>query len=742
MTDGIQWAAIEFQWFYGPLSSNGLTPFNPIDDSVVPQSRYRARYNWGAGKVWGSNGGGGYLRKEISGVDIWAGSAWARQDGRDGSEVLVEDELTDNYAKLAAVWARDGRREAWSEKKVSCGRMVASSCSLAVGRGLSTHLQYKETSALIELNLFRAGTTSRIRVWEGVDSAEWGYETVLQRGPWSPRAASSTYAMSGLWVYKEYEWMEVPTEMLPGRAVGLDQTASPQMQGKISNLCALSGLALGTATKGIQDSQGQQQLTQNTHNTHFHNTSLITYDRGNLPSVPTQRSAVPTTIYKALIYYSGYCLLYKYYEITGSVAFERYSQLILPTCAATPDILFMFHISFLMSLAFPREPGCFQIRRSPLVMPSSRHQPVTMHRVPRFTSYVASDILGDFLNYMTGGYSLEAHNNPYSEGCGSQMHGKLWWKEVSEKTIVYRKRKKKLAKNGKIARDSGITLPSGASCGVRGIWVDARCSEVPVGTVTVRLEGLGKTSGKVGGAGRPRSTRRLSALGTNRDCVGVSSPRRRYLPHHLLGHITVPLGSSGPTTTSAMCTWCKYRHQRLDYTGEAERSDVASRSIAKFVGKRNYRPFAFEGPGNIYVVGRISDTNTTKFDQLRPGQRQDAIDLKGGHTKRMARRRREYESCERGQKMVWICKYSVDRWYYCERLFHLCLFRVGGLRAIWRCPCGTAHRKFLFFDSVGRLAAFHAVMEEVLELMGEKVERSFFPPSVETKAIYDFICAS
>ncbi|KAJ6503592.1 hypothetical protein C8R45DRAFT_923940 [Mycena sanguinolenta] len=39
-----------------------------------------------------------------------------------------------------------------------------------------------------------------------------------------------------------------------------------------------------------------------------------------------------------------------------------------------------------------------------------------VHRVPRFTSYVASDILGDFLNYMTGGYSLEAHDNPYSEG--------------------------------------------------------------------------------------------------------------------------------------------------------------------------------------------------------------------------------------------------------------------------------------------------------------------------------------
>ncbi|KAJ6470899.1 hypothetical protein C8R45DRAFT_1104601 [Mycena sanguinolenta] len=213
---------------------------------------------------------------------------------------------------------------------------------------------------------------------------------------------------------------------------------------------------------------------------------------------------------------------------------------------------------------------------------------------------------------------------------------------------------------------------------------------------------------------------------------GFATDARQDIPHHLLGHITVPPGSSGPTTTSATCTWCEYRHRRLDYTGEAERSDLATHramlrdaAIAKFVGKRNYHPFAFEGPGDIYVVARISDTNATKFDQLHPEQRQDAIDLKGGHTKRMARRRRD-----------------VDRRYYCERLFHLCLFRVGGLRAIWRCPCGTAHREFLFFDSVGGVAAFHAVMEEVLELMGEKVGRSFFPPSVETKAIYDFICAS
>ncbi|KAJ6461312.1 hypothetical protein C8R45DRAFT_941213 [Mycena sanguinolenta] len=40
-----------------------------------------------------------------------------------------------------------------------------------------------------------------------------------------------------------------------------------------------------------------------------------------------------------------------------------------------------------------------------------------VHWVPRFTSYVASDIPGDFPNYMTGGYSLEAHDKPYSKRC-------------------------------------------------------------------------------------------------------------------------------------------------------------------------------------------------------------------------------------------------------------------------------------------------------------------------------------
>ncbi|KAJ6452928.1 hypothetical protein C8R45DRAFT_945396 [Mycena sanguinolenta] len=164
-------------------------------------------------------------------------------------------------------------------------------------------------------------------------------------------------------------------------------------------------------------------------------------------------------------------------------------------------------------------------------------------------------------------------------------------------------------------------------------------------------------------------------------------------------------------------------------------------TIDKFIAKRSRRPFALEGPGYIYVVARIAHKNAHKFGELRVDERLEVLDLKGGHTRQMDRHPCEYTSCGRGQNIIWICKYTVTRRYYCERLLYLCLFGMGGVRAGGRCPCDTLHRKFLLFETVGGLQAFHGVMEKVLEFMGEEMERSFFAPAVETQVIYEFICA-
>ncbi|KAJ6506547.1 hypothetical protein C8R45DRAFT_1175593 [Mycena sanguinolenta] len=81
-------------------------------------------------------------------------------------------------------------------------------------------------------------------------------------------------------------------------------------------------------------------------------------------------------------------------------------------------------------------------------------------------------------------------------------------------------------------------------------------------------------------------------------------------------------------------------------------------AIDKFLNKRSCRPFALEGPGDIYVVTRISEQNARNFNNLDADQWMNAIDLKGGHTKQMEHRRSEYTACESGQKMIWICKYG------------------------------------------------------------------------------------
>ncbi|KAJ7509090.1 hypothetical protein B0H11DRAFT_1901855 [Mycena galericulata] len=167
--------------------------------------------------------------------------------------------------------------------------------------------------------------------------------------------------------------------------------------------------------------------------------------------------------------------------------------------------------------------------------------------------------------------------------------------------------------------------------------------------------------------------------------------------------------------------------------------------IASFVAHRQTQPYAREGKGDIYLVASVlnSDIHDFRRHRITGATLLEKVAFKGGHTKRMARRQMEYGKCEgRRRTLIWICRYTVQRRYYCERLFHLRLFERGGVRDVHKCTCKVAHREFLTFPSIGGLAQGHATMKSVLRAMGEQIHTTFFSPSPATKDIYNLILQS
>ncbi|KAJ7477043.1 hypothetical protein B0H11DRAFT_2234995 [Mycena galericulata] len=167
--------------------------------------------------------------------------------------------------------------------------------------------------------------------------------------------------------------------------------------------------------------------------------------------------------------------------------------------------------------------------------------------------------------------------------------------------------------------------------------------------------------------------------------------------------------------------------------------------IASFVAHRQTQPYVREGKGDIYLVASVRNSDIRDFRRHRitGAALLEKVAFKGGHTKRMARRQKEYRKCEgRHRTLIWICRYTVQRRYYCERLFHLRLFERGGKRDIHKCTCKVVHREFLTFPSIGGLAQGHATMKSILRAMGERIRRIFFSPSPATKDIYELILRS
>ncbi|KAJ7821999.1 hypothetical protein B0H14DRAFT_2598797 [Mycena olivaceomarginata] len=176
------------------------------------------------------------------------------------------------------------------------------------------------------------------------------------------------------------------------------------------------------------------------------------------------------------------------------------------------------------------------------------------------------------------------------------------------------------------------------------------------------------------------------------------------------------------------------------------------RLCAAFFAKRDRLGYSGDGPGLIYIVASFK-----KPDGVPLFKKPDAValgpdtmrflaqlNIKGGLTQpdRMERRRTEYRKCEEDNTHVWICTYEVSRRLYCERLLHLTLLRDGATRDRTPCKCGVSHREYFNFLSIGGLSQLHATTVSVLKLIGEPIRRKSFPPSDDTKAVYDLIRAT
>ncbi|KAJ7642984.1 hypothetical protein DFH06DRAFT_1333775 [Mycena polygramma] len=162
---------------------------------------------------------------------------------------------------------------------------------------------------------------------------------------------------------------------------------------------------------------------------------------------------------------------------------------------------------------------------------------------------------------------------------------------------------------------------------------------------------------------------------------------------------------------------------------------------------RQTTPHGREGRGWVYVVASVPNDAISDFRSrlIRATDLLAVTALKGGHTKRMARRRAEYKKCNGSppvgppRTLVWICRYRVRRRCFCEQLLHLRLFKHGGVRASFPCRCQVAHREFNWLNSIGGVLGFQTRMKGALRTMGEPVRVRYFLPSPGMKDVYKVI---
>ncbi|KAJ7907147.1 hypothetical protein B0H13DRAFT_1879858 [Mycena leptocephala] len=163
------------------------------------------------------------------------------------------------------------------------------------------------------------------------------------------------------------------------------------------------------------------------------------------------------------------------------------------------------------------------------------------------------------------------------------------------------------------------------------------------------------------------------------------------------------------------------------------------------LASRRRRLYKREGPGKLYVTTRIpaADIRNYEAGKLTAAALVAKLEFKLGHTKSLARRRRQYRKCDKTQIQthLWLWSYDVPHRYLAERMIHLRLFGRDAQTLVHPClGCGVQHREFFCLASVGGLAGLHRIVREVLGLLGQKaVKCILLKPPPELEDIWDLL---
>ncbi|KAJ7831374.1 hypothetical protein B0H13DRAFT_2371476 [Mycena leptocephala] len=144
-----------------------------------------------------------------------------------------------------------------------------------------------------------------------------------------------------------------------------------------------------------------------------------------------------------------------------------------------------------------------------------------------------------------------------------------------------------------------------------------------------------------------------------------------------------------------------------------------------------------------YNTNPAADIRNYEAGKLTAAALVAKLEFKLGHTKSLARRRREYRKCDKTQIQthLWLWSYDVPHRYLAERMIHLRLFGRDAQTLVHPClGCGVQHREFFCLASVRGLAGLHRIVREVLGLLGQKaVKRTLLKPPPELEDIWDLL---
>ncbi|KAJ7473881.1 hypothetical protein B0H11DRAFT_1918694 [Mycena galericulata] len=195
--------------------------------------------------------------------------------------------------------------------------------------------------------------------------------------------------------------------------------------------------------------------------------------------------------------------------------------------------------------------------------------------------------------------------------------------------------------------------------------------------------------------------------------AGVEHPPRRLMTSR-----RTPL--SARRSPSEILRFISYRRRR--------RVDQPRLQIRALLARR--RAFKREGPGLVYITSRVPYwiLNAYLQGRIQSSEFLDALEVKVGHTRNMARRQRAYHVCAKGIAICWHVAFRACKRILSEAIAHLILREMGAFPSVFPCPgCKVSHREYVPLRSVGSFNNLVRVVCEAIRKTGQLVtEQSAF----------------